>query len=115
LFRIAGPLFFGFAQEALDRLDTLDRRGVHVVVLDVRGVPALDATGLRGLEAFLAGLNQGGVKVILAGIQPQPLRTLARAGWRNRKGRLRIFRSFDGAMARARAAAGERSAPAAPA
>jgi sulfate permease, SulP family len=113
LFRIAGPLFFGFAQKALDSLHALDRRGVLVVVLDVRGVPALDATGLRGLEAFLARLNQGGVKVILAGIQPQPLRTLARAGWRNRKGRLRIFRSFDGAMARARAAAGERTAPAA--
>jgi hypothetical protein len=38
-------------------------------------------------------LNGAGVKVVLAGIQPQPLRTLVRAGWRNRRGRLRIFRS----------------------
>jgi len=71
----------------------------------VRAVPALDATGLLSLESFVRRLNAAGVKVVVAGIQPQPLRALARAGWRNRKGRLRIFRSFDAAIARARAAA----------
>jgi SulP family sulfate permease len=105
VFRIAGPLFFGAAQKAVDSLHSVDRRGVMVVVLDVRAVPAVDATGLLGLESFVTRLNAGGIKGVVAGIQPQPLRTLARAGWRNRKGRLRIFRSFDGALARARAAA----------
>jgi SulP family sulfate permease len=103
LFRIHGPLFFGASQKALDALTTVDRRGVHVVVLDVRAVPVLDATGLLGLESFVARLNRGGIKVVVAGIQPQPLRALARAGWRNRKGKLRIFRSFEGGIARARA------------
>jgi hypothetical protein len=42
-------------------------------------------------------------KVILAGVQPQPMRALAKAGWRNRQGRLRIFRSFERAIADARA------------
>jgi MFS superfamily sulfate permease-like transporter len=56
-------------------------------------VPALDATGIVGLESLVKDLNQGGVKVVLVGLQRQPLRALARAGWRNRKGRLRIFRS----------------------
>jgi sulfate permease, SulP family len=73
-----------------------------VVVLDLDHVPAIDATGIVGLESLVARLNESGVKVILAAIQDQPLRALARAGWRNRKGRLRIFRSFDRALAVAR-------------
>jgi hypothetical protein len=50
------------------------------------------------------------VKVILAGVQPQPLRALAKAGWRNRHGRVRIFRSFERAIGVARAFAAHTAA-----
>ena len=102
LYEIAGPLFFGAAQKALSIIAANERRGVRVVVLDVRSVPALDATGLVGLETLIERLNAAGTKVILAGVQPQPMRVLARGGWRNRRGRLRIFRSFDRAIEVAR-------------
>jgi SulP family sulfate permease len=103
LYEVAGPLFFGAAQAAMSALQTVEKRGVRAVVLDVQGVPAIDATGLVNLQSLLKRLNAAGIKVILAGVQPQPLRALAKAGWRNRKGRLRIFRSFDRAIAAARA------------
>jgi SulP family sulfate permease len=45
LYEIAGPLFFGAAQKALSTITVVDRREVRTVVLDVRSVPALDATG----------------------------------------------------------------------
>jgi len=102
LYEVAGPLFFGAAQKAIAVLATVERRGVKAVVLDVRSVPALDATGIVSLELLFARLNRAGIKVILAGVQPQPFRALARAGWRNRKGRLRIFRSFEKGIERAR-------------
>jgi sulfate permease, SulP family len=102
LYDIAGPLFFGAAQRAMHALQAVEARHVRVVVLDLDHVPAIDATGIVGLESLVARLNESGVKVILAAIQDQPLRALARAGWRNRKGRLRIFRSFDRALAVAR-------------
>jgi SulP family sulfate permease len=102
LYEIAGPLFFGAAQKALSIIASNERRGVRVVVLDVRSVPALDATGLVSLETLIERLNKADTKVILAGVQPQPLRVLARAGWRNRRGRLRIFRSFERAIELAR-------------
>jgi SulP family sulfate permease len=102
LYQIAGPIFFGAAQKALGTIGREDRRGVSVVVLDVTAVPALDHTGLVNLESLVRRLNERAVKVILAGVQPQPMRVLARAGWRNRKGRLRIFRSFDRGIALAR-------------
>ncbi|HEY6553801.1 MAG TPA: C4-dicarboxylic acid transporter DauA [Vicinamibacteria bacterium] len=95
LYEIAGPLFFGAAQKAMTALKMMEGREVRVVVLDLEHVPAIDATGIVGLESLVARLNESGVKVILVGLQGQPLHALAGAGWRNRKGRLRIFRSFE--------------------
>jgi SulP family sulfate permease len=105
LYDIAGPLFFGAAQRAMHALQAVEGRHVSVVVLDLDHVPAIDATGIVALESLVARLNESGVKVILAGIQGQPLRALSRAGWRNRKGRLRIFQSFERGIAVARATA----------
>lgn len=93
VYDLAGPLFFGAAQKAMQALRIAERRKTRVVVLDVTDVPAMDATGLMALEGLVADLNAAGIKVVLAGIQDQPLRTLTRAGWRNRRGKLRIFRS----------------------
>jgi SulP family sulfate permease len=102
LYDVAGPLFFGAAQKAMGAILTHEQRGVKVVVLDLRDVPAIDGTGLVALESVIARLNGRGVKVILAGVQRQPLDAFARARWHNRKGRLRIYRSFEGAVVRAR-------------
>ena len=103
LYEIAGPLFFGAAQRAIGVISRIDRRGVKVVVLDVTAVPAVDATGLVNLQSLVSRLNAEGIKVILAGVQTQPMRVFAKARWRTRKGRLRIFRSFDRGIALARA------------
>ncbi len=101
IYDIQGPLFFGAAQKAMGALETVEG-GVKVVILDMDDVPVIDATGLVALESAIARLNHDGVKVILAGVGGQVLHAFARAGWRNRKGRLRIFQSFESAVARAR-------------
>jgi sulfate permease, SulP family len=102
LYDIAGPLFFGAAQKAMTTLKEVEGREVRVVVLDLEHVPAIDATGIVGLEALVSRLNELGIKVILVRIQTQPLRALSHAGWRSRRGRLRIFRSFERGIAVAR-------------
>jgi SulP family sulfate permease len=103
LYQVAGALFFGAAEKAIAVIETTERRGVRVVVLDLTAVPAIDATALLAIESLIADMNGGNMKVILAGVQPQPLRAMARAGWRNRQGRLRIFQDFDRAIGVARA------------
>jgi sulfate permease, SulP family len=103
LYEIAGPLFFGAAQQAMSALHTVDK-GVRVVILDLRAVPALDATALVGLESAFDRLWKDQVFVILAGVRPQPLRAMARAGWRGRHGRMAIYRSFERAIDEARKA-----------
>jgi SulP family sulfate permease len=102
VYEIAGPLFFGVAQKALDTLQRIERRHVRIVVLKMGAVPVLDATGLLALEQLMTDMNRAGIKLVLAGVQPEPLRTFARAGWRNRAQRLRIFRSVPRALEFAR-------------
>ncbi len=102
IYDLAGPLFFGAAQKAMSALRSVERRTVQVVVLDMEDVPAMDATGLVALESLVAELNAAGIKVILVGVQPQPLRAFARAGWKDRKGRLRIFKSVEPGLQLAR-------------
>jgi SulP family sulfate permease len=111
LYEIAGPLFFGAANKAMTTLQSVARKGVKVVVLDLRAVPMLDATGLVALDSTLGKLRAAGILVVLAGVQGQPLRALAKAGWRNKEGELAIGKEFDKALEVARAHALRDAAP----
>ena len=96
-YEIAGPLFFGAAQKAMAALQSIDK-GVRVVILDMRAVPMLDATGIVGLESTFERLGRAGVHVVIGGARPQPLRAMARAGWDDRKGRITVYGSFERAV-----------------
>jgi SulP family sulfate permease len=93
LYEISGPLFFGAAQRAMRALQTVDH-GVRAVILDVRSVSALDATGLVQLASAVERLHDAGVAVVLAGVHGQPLRALLKAGWRDKDG-VELAQSFD--------------------
>lgn len=78
VFRINGPFFFGVAS---DLLDTLRRVGQapRVIILRMRLVPLLDASGVRALGDFVRQASAGGTRVILSGVQTQPAEMLHRA------------------------------------
>ena len=103
IYEVAGPLFFGAAQQAMQALGSVDKR-VRVVIMDLRSVPALDATALVALESSFERLHKDKIFVILAGVQPQPLHAMARAGWRGRHGKIAIYRSFEKGVDEARKA-----------
>ncbi|MDE8654667.1 SulP family inorganic anion transporter [Novosphingobium album (ex Liu et al. 2023)] len=77
VFRINGPFFFGVAGELLD---TLRRLGAapRAIILRMRLVPLLDASGVQALEEFIRQARIAGAKVILSGVQPQPRSMLER-------------------------------------
>jgi SulP family sulfate permease len=77
VFRINGPFFFGVAGELLD---TLRRVGATPkgIILRMRLVPLLDASGVQALEEFVEQARVSGSKVILSGVQPQPWSMLER-------------------------------------
>jgi SulP family sulfate permease len=103
MYEVAGPLFFGAARQAMAAMAATNK-GVRVILLDLRSVPAMDVTGLVALESAFERLNRAQVLLVLAGVQPQPLRVMARAGWRGRRGKVAIYRSFKRAVEQVRKA-----------
>ena len=77
VFRITGPFFFGVAGELLDTLRRVGQ-SPRVIILRMRLVPLLDASGVQALEEFFEQAHLAGAKVILSGVQPQPRSMLER-------------------------------------
>ena len=105
VYEIAGPLFFGAAEKATSALWELGLEGVRVVMLDLRSVPVMDATGLVNLESAVDNLAKAGVHVVLGGVQKQPLTLLARAHMRKKRENLTVRADYTEALARASAIA----------
>jgi SulP family sulfate permease len=78
VFEIAGPLFFGAAQNAMSALAAIGT-STKVVVLALGGVPSIDATGLVALESALKRLQDTKKLVVLSGPLPQPRQVFERA------------------------------------
>lgn len=78
IYEIAGPLFFGAAQNAMGQLDTVDG-GVRVVVLALGQVPTIDATGIVALDGAIGRLRKAKKLVVIAGPLPEPRRIFDRA------------------------------------
>jgi len=77
-YAIAGPLFFGAAKKAMAALN-VQRHGVHTVIMDLKDVPTIDATGMVALESSVERLNQDGIRVILTNLRPEPRAFVERA------------------------------------
>ena len=78
-FRVEGPIFFGAAERFIDQLLKVDQ-GIEIVVLRLRRVPVLDATGVTALRAIHDRLGSRGIDLIISGLQPQPATVLKRTG-----------------------------------
>lgn len=78
VFKINGPLFFAAADRIFGELALLSRNA-RGFILYLDGVTILDAGGLAALNKLIDTCQSDGTQIILADLQFQPLRTLARA------------------------------------
>ena len=79
IFEINGPFFFGAADKFQTTIRGMKRRP-KVLILRMRFVSAIDATGLHALEDLLSTSKKDGVAVIFCGVHAQALKTLKEAG-----------------------------------
>ncbi len=93
LYEVAGPLFFGAAEKAAGVLSLVADR-VSIVILDLAGVPVIDATGMVALESAITRLQSNGVMVILADCKPQPMEAMRKAGIRDEPGKLALCKTL---------------------
>ena len=102
VFQITGPFFFGVAGELLDTLRRLGQPP-RVIILRLRLVPFLDASGASAVEAFVEQAHKLGSKVILSGLQAGPRSVLAHAGLSRASGRVVFAHDYAEALVKARA------------
>ena len=77
-FRMEGPLFFGAAHDFL--LELADASSVKVVVLRMRYVTTIDATGAQMLADTIGHLERRGTTVLLAATKPEHIPVLRELG-----------------------------------
>lgn len=80
VFEITGPLFFGAALRYQQVLSELNDRH-RTVVLRMRYVPYIDATGLKRLEDIVLGMQAKRRKVYLTDMEPAVLEELKHQPW----------------------------------
>ncbi|MCM0613418.1 C4-dicarboxylic acid transporter DauA [Marinobacter sediminum] len=97
VFKINGPLFFAAADRIFGELAVLSRNA-RGFILYMDGVTILDAGGLSALNKLISTCQEDGTEVVIADLQFQPLRTLARAGVRPIEGVSRFCPSLDEAL-----------------
>ena len=113
IYRMFGAFFFG----AVDKLESaLKREGREptVLILRMRKVMAMDATGLNSLEDLYERLHRRGKHLILSGPHTQPLFVMEKADFLDRIGRDNVCAHVDDSLARARVILGLPPAPPAP-
>ena len=94
---VTGPLFFGSVHAFLEAFEGVPRSAR--VILSMRGVPSVDATGLQALAEIVDRQHAGGGEVHFSGLQPSVARVIERSALGALLDRDRFHWSADGAIA----------------
>jgi sulfate permease, SulP family len=101
VFRIHGPFLFGATdklEEALHGLANLP----PIIILRLRNMTAIDATGLQALEQFADAVHASGRGLILCGAPPRPAQLMHRADFEEHIGKENICGNIEEALQRAK-------------
>ncbi len=96
-YRIGGPLFFGAANR-LDNLLDQFFEPPKVLILRMRLVPVIDASGVHALKKLAARCHRKGIVLIVSGLQEQPNRVIAKMRLEEHPGELHFASNFERAL-----------------
>jgi SulP family sulfate permease len=78
VFEISGPLFFGAAYKFKDAIKLIEKKP-KVLIVRMRHVPVIDATGLHTIKDVLRMCKHDKTQLIISGAQPQVLEEFQRS------------------------------------
>jgi sulfate permease, SulP family len=102
IFRIHGPFLFG-ATDKVDEITSRISELTPVVILRLRNMTAIDATGLQALEKLADIVHESGRGLILCGAREQPSRLMHQAEFVHHIGPENFCSSIAEALERAKA------------
>jgi len=100
LLRIHGPFLFGTTEKLVEATVNLDAFA-PIVILRLRNMTAIDATGIHAIEGFAKRLHQSGRAMILCGAMQQPSKLLQGQRFLDCVGRENIMPNVQAALDRA--------------
>jgi SulP family sulfate permease len=101
ILRIHGPFLFGTTDKLLDEARNVSA-DAPIMIVRLRNMTAIDATGLHALETLSARLKRSGGTMLLCGARHQPARLLARSDFVRQIGESNILPNIEAALQRAR-------------
>lgn len=101
VFNLFGAFLFGAADKLEGSLGRY-QRVPNVLILGMKRVMAIDATGLKAIEELRIKLTRHGRCLILSGPHTQPLMAMQRDGLIDRLGEGNLCENLDAALARAK-------------
>jgi SulP family sulfate permease len=107
ILRIHGPFLFGTTEKLLEATANLDVFS-PIVVLRLRNMTALDATGLYAIESLADRLRESGRTLLLCGARDQPAGLIERSSLYEHVGKNGLLPHIEAALARAREVMAER-------
>ena len=100
IFRIHGPLLFGVTDKLAAITDNLDRLP-GIVIVRLRNVNAIDATGIKALEDIADRVRESGRTLLLCGAREQPAALMKAAAFHQHVGDRNICQNILKALERA--------------
>ena len=100
LLRIHGPFLFGTTEKLVEATVNVEAFA-PVVILRLRNMTAIDATGIHAIETFAKRLHESGRALLLCGAMQQPSKLLQGARFVERVGRENVMLNIQAALDRA--------------
>ena len=101
VYRIHGPFLFGVTDKIALITERIDRLP-PVVIVRLRNMTAIDATGVAALEELADRLKDSGRSMVVCGARPQPAGLLTEAGFADHVGSENICENITMALHRAK-------------
>ena len=101
IYRIHGPFLFGATEKLSVVTDGLEEQP-SIVILRLRNMTAIDATGLLAIEELADKLHASGRELLLCGARPQPAALMQQVEFERHVGRENICPHIDAALRRAK-------------
>ena len=99
VFEVNGPMFFGAVDKLLRLKHQTMKKDTKVVIIRMRGVPAIDATAMNTLRDVTEDLTEFGISVIFSHVLPQPRSIMEKNGFIKLVGEHSFCENIDAALA----------------
>ena len=99
VYEINGPMFFAASDKFNYILDST--KGIDVLILRMRNVPAIDASGVEMLDKITKRCKKHNIEVVFSHVNEQPMKAMEKAGFVQRVGKENFCDHIDTALIRA--------------